>query len=70
MIGRETCARCGHQTPTCPNCDDEWPFLGASIDDRYYCHTFVEGDVETCYEVTSRGDVVPRLFHEWVIDRG
>lgn len=44
----ETCARCGHQSGGCPQCDRVDPFLGASIDGDPYCHTFSEA-TPTCY---------------------
>ena len=46
--GPETCARCGHTTLGCENCDRVDPFLGASIYGVRYCHTFSPG-YPTCY---------------------
>lgn len=49
-VGR--CARCGHETPTCPRCDREDNFLGGYVPKvGSLCHTFV-GTSPTCYELT------------------
>jgi hypothetical protein len=52
-VKQETCTRCGHTTPDCETCDRQWPFLGAGIGERRYCHTFVEGHSPTCYEAAQ-----------------
>lgn len=52
-VKQETCARCGHTTPDCETCGQSWPFLGAGIGDRRYCHTFVDGLGPTCYEAAQ-----------------
>lgn len=45
---KETCARCGHQSGGCPRCGREDLFLGSSINEQNYCHTFCEEE-PTCY---------------------
>lgn len=49
----ETCDRCGHTTPTCAGCGEEWPFLGAGIGEQRYCHSFVAGAGVSCYEAAQ-----------------
>jgi hypothetical protein len=51
---RQVCARCGHETPTCPRCDQTWPFLGGNVNGLDVCHTFSNGPNATCYEALSR----------------
>lgn len=52
----QTCARCGHTTPTCVRCTERWPTLGGRVGDLYFCHAFVTGvlSTQTCYAVASR----------------
>lgn len=54
----QTCARCGHTTPTCTSCGKGDPFLGGGVAGQDYCHTFSEGS-PTCYMVASRLPVDP-----------
>jgi hypothetical protein len=50
---RQTCVRCGHETPDCPNCDKQDPILGASALAGPCCHTFSEVQ-PSCYTLTIR----------------
>lgn len=52
MRAEQTCARCGHTTPTCTRCGRNHPLLGGQHAGRVYCHTFSE-DRPTCFEVES-----------------
>lgn len=51
----EICARCGHRSQGCANCDRRDPFLGShiGITGQPYCHTF-SPERPTCYELTQR----------------
>lgn len=70
----ETCARCGHTTPDCDMCGQEWPFLGAGIGAARYCHTFVSGFGLSCYELAhwewSVGSLDGRPWIHWPRDSG
>lgn len=48
----EQCARCGHRSGRCPHCGTFSSFLGGTINQRNYCHTFV--DSPSCYDLESR----------------
>lgn len=55
---KEVCARCGHQSEGCPNCDQVDSFLGAGIAGKSYCHTFSKV-YPTCYMRASWEHVAP-----------